>query len=90
MYDNNSVTRPSFDLNTFISYATTPIPYEELEKGLRKRMVMFTEGPQELFFIAQALAIAVDHDFMAREHGAKIWKRTLANSGFDLPKGENK
>jgi hypothetical protein len=52
--------------------------------------IVWTNSPQELFFIAQALAIAVDHDFMAREHGAKIWKRTLAWSGFDLPKGENK
>ena len=52
--------------------------------------IVWTNSPQELFFIAQALAIAVDHDFMAREHGAKIWKRTLANSGFDLPKGESK
>lgn len=75
-----------YDLNSFIGYASLPIPYEELEKGLRKKMVMFTESPQELFYMAQALAVAVDHDFMAREHAAKIWKRTLSTSGFDLPK----
>lgn len=48
----------------------------------------WTSSPEELFFISQALAIAVDHHFMSPEHGAKIWKRTLSNSGFDLPKSE--
>ena len=50
--------------------------------------LVWVNSPEELFFISQALALAVDHHFMAPEHGAKIWKRTLANSGFDLPRTE--
>ena len=47
---------------------------------------------QELLNLAEALSIAVDSDFMAREHAANIWKQVLKVSNLDLPKkkgGEN-
>jgi hypothetical protein len=48
---------------------------------------IFGSDPEEkLFTLVQALSVAVAYDFMAREHAAKIWKKQLANSPFDLPK----
>ena len=40
---------------------------------------------QELLALVQALAIAVDHSFMSREHGASVWKRALRATAFDVP-----
>jgi len=76
--------------DTVPTFPRVSLPSQLVRVTRESNFVAWTSSPEELFFIAQALAIAVDHDFMAREHGAKIWKRTLANSGFDLPKGESK
>lgn len=73
-----------------MSYSSPRVSLPTYTVTTGSTIVAWVNSPEELFFIAQALALAVDHDFMAREHGAKIWKRTLANSGFDLPKGESK
>lgn len=39
---------------------------------------------EDLRNMAFALSLAVDHDFMAREHAAKIWKKLLSESPFDI------
>ncbi len=40
---------------------------------------------QELLTLAQSLSVAVDHDFMAREHAASVWKRVLKCTAYDVP-----
>jgi len=39
----------------------------------------------ELLDLVKALAVAVDHSFMAREHGAAVWKRALKFTAYDVP-----
>ena len=41
---------------------------------------------QELLSLAQALALAVDRNFMKREHAGAIWKRILTFTGVDTTK----
>lgn len=40
----------------------------------------------DLANLAIALEKAVSMDFMAREHGANVWKAFLKSSGLDVPK----
>ncbi len=42
--------------------------------------------PEELLNMVKALAIAAEHNFMAHDHAAAIWKKLLAVSGFDVTK----
>lgn len=39
---------------------------------------------EELHTLVGALSIAVQCDFMAREHAALIWKKLLKESGLDV------
>ena len=43
---------------------------------------------QEILNLAQALALAVDRNFMKREHAGAIWKRMLTLTGVDTTKKE--
>lgn len=45
-----------------------------------------SQAATDLNNLASALSTAVASDFMAREHGALVWKKFLKESGLDIPK----
>jgi len=77
------------------------VPWTDLKIGMKSGILEVSmeeiketyikPGPgvmQEILSLAQALALAVDRNFMKREHAGAIWKRMLTFTGVDTTKKE--